>query len=823
MCSEKRLTAAILLALLCTHAIAAPPPKAPARPVAKAPVRPASPAVDTVAILHQGVSALQQGQKAKAEQLFKQALAKMGPADPNLIIPYQALSRIYYEQQQYQQALTYAQKYLPHAVKRHGASSVGEADVHYLIALIQSGLNDRAAAEASYKRAIAIYELPQNAGRQSFDYSAALHNLGVMAAQNKQYEAAIPFYQKALSVQPPGQQKESALILENLGAAYQNQNKPEEAANYYQQALALYEKSVGSDAPETKRTAFRLANIRGSMTATATGTPAENTTSTPVASNSNRYDGRFYEAGKKAYNEEKNYAEAAIQFKLALEQALKFYPNEKSFIAMLQAALGKALYFSESDEAAEPYLEQALAYQSKNTAANDADLLNTHTFLGLAYNRKAEYPLAEKHFQYVIAHTAKESSEYRTTLPILAENLCHQGRFDEARNLYQQALAYYQQQATPDAQQVKTIQYQLALLEKMFRSRAQGLEQYFNYSVNGLHRWNDENESIRILVTSGQSLTGWNGQQQALVQKAFQEWQNALGSQVKFQFTSDPDKTDVVVYWTDKPISETDVDAQVGIHKLESMRGFFTKSDIVLVLAKNGKPRSEQDIYATALHEIGHMLGLSHSVNLADIMAEVGNYSHSGKAWPTLSARDIQAARTLYQQKPSVTNPKHITLAEYRQFNAIATEGITALQRHNYGEALRTFKEARSVYTGDPFINFYCGLSAFQKGEYKEARDIFEDLVMPESATKAFSVDSQLGLIYVELGHKYNKWGKKNKAISAEFYEKGVHHLGIALRSPELTPNQRDYFLTKYHEGQRRQRPEPVIYFDTRFPSGRFF
>lgn len=57
----------------------------------------------------------------------------------------------------------------------------------------------------------------------------------------------------------------------------------------------------------------------------------------------------------------------------------------------------------------------------------------------------------------------------------------------------------------------------------------------------------------------------------------------------------------------------------------------------------------DTDIYTVALHEIGHVLGLSHSDNPADVMYP---YYHRGMA---LSANDIAAARELYQPPASQT------------------------------------------------------------------------------------------------------------------------------------------------------------------------
>jgi tetratricopeptide (TPR) repeat protein len=790
----------LLTAFTCDLAQAAVPPPQKSAP---APTRQIAPVSQAIPLLEKGVAANEQRNFSQAEQYFKQALSEMGPADPNNLAAFSGLAASFYNRKLYPQALFWARKSHPLFVKRYGANSLQDADSLYLIATLCYLQKNFAEAENTYQHAISIYERLAQAGRDSSNHVFALHNLGVIKSEKGEHEAAIAAYQKALTVKAQRHDADTGALLENIGISYQHLQRPDEAVGYFQRALDAYGKVKGVDSPEVKRIYFTLANIRPSVV------PASQN-----AEFSSQYNGQYYKAGKKAYNADKDYDEAARQFKLALEQALRFYPDEHAFVASLQTALGQALYMSGGEEAPEPYLEKALAYYNQqHFAESDPKIINLHTFLGFAYQRRAEYELAEKHFQQVLDHAPRGTDAYFVIVARQAEVLCHEGRFEEGRALYNQALVYYRQSPAAHERAIKGIEYHLALLDKMFQSSSQGLAQYFEYSVNGLRRWNDG--QVQVVINSGQALNGWHDEYPELVRRAFREWQAALGDQLRFEFTDDPEKSDVIVSWADKPISESQLDAKVGIYRQETVRGFFLKSEIALALSKDGKPRSRADIYAAALHEIGHMLGLSHSANLSDIMSEVGNYSYSNKDWPTLSARDVEAARTLYRQKPVISNPKGITLAEYQKFNQIATEGTKLLKANKYREAFKALEAARSLYADDPYINFYCGLSAFQKGDYKEARKIFESAPMPE-ATSVFSVDKQLGLIYIELGHHYNGWGKKNREIAAEFYDKGVQHLKLALQQPNLPMEQQSYLLEKLKEGQMRKKPEP-LYYDNSF------
>jgi predicted Zn-dependent protease len=66
------------------------------------------------------------------------------------------------------------------------------------------------------------------------------------------------------------------------------------------------------------------------------------------------------------------------------------------------------------------------------------------------------------------------------------------------------------------------------------------------------------------------------------------------------------------------------------------------------------------EIYSTALHEVGHMLGISeHSQNVTDVMC-------SESLVPVISERDVRMLNLISASAPEVTNPTDMTLAQFR-------------------------------------------------------------------------------------------------------------------------------------------------------------
>lgn len=157
-----------------------------------------------------------------------------------------------------------------------------------------------------------------------------------------------------------------------------------------------------------------------------------------------------------------------------------------------------------------------------------------------------------------------------------------------------------------------------------------------------LPRWPQarDGRAVLVWVQPATSIRGWHPSLVADARAAFDAWGRAVP--LRFAFTNDSLAADVRVRWTPR----LDRDRQVGHNRLEyTTAGDVVRAEVTLVVHdERGEPLPPDVRTLTALHEVGHALGLGHSPHAADAMAP----RHAAAAAPVLSAADVATALLLY-------------------------------------------------------------------------------------------------------------------------------------------------------------------------------
>ncbi len=130
-------------------------------------------------------------------------------------------------------------------------------------------------------------------------------------------------------------------------------------------------------------------------------------------------------------------------------------------------------------------------------------------------------------------------------------------------------------------------------------------------------RWpNRVGKPLRVWVQPAAHLDGWDPAYVGIVQGAFTEW-SSVGIPVPFVFSTDSVRSDIHVTWRERfnePIS--------GKTRWARDDGWWIiEGNITLALHHHqGDPLGASAVKAIALHEVGHLLGLDHTADIANIM-----------------------------------------------------------------------------------------------------------------------------------------------------------------------------------------------------------
>ena len=155
-------------------------------------------------------------------------------------------------------------------------------------------------------------------------------------------------------------------------------------------------------------------------------------------------------------------------------------------------------------------------------------------------------------------------------------------------------------------------------------------------------RWAERmDDPIRVWIASGDSVPGFRPSFATAVREAFVSWEQS-GVPVRFVFVDSADSAEVRIDWTDRLPERRAGTAQWW----KDSQGWLTKASIVLAMQlSDDGPANDTSMHRMALHEIGHLLGLEHSLDAGDIMASWVNANE-------LSARDRATVRLLYTLQP---------------------------------------------------------------------------------------------------------------------------------------------------------------------------
>jgi predicted Zn-dependent protease len=159
---------------------------------------------------------------------------------------------------------------------------------------------------------------------------------------------------------------------------------------------------------------------------------------------------------------------------------------------------------------------------------------------------------------------------------------------------------------------------------------------------SSLARWPDRRDApLRVWVADGATIANWDASFPQRVRDAFSTWER-VGIPMRFVFAVDSTDADIHVGWVDH------FDAPISGKTLWSRdrHWWIVGGNITLALHHNqGEPLDGSAVYAIALHEVGHLLGLDHTADPSNIMTAKVRVRE-------LSDADRATVRLLYSLPP---------------------------------------------------------------------------------------------------------------------------------------------------------------------------
>lgn len=215
-------------------------------------------------------------------------------------------------------------------------------------------------------------------------------------------------------------------------------------------------------------------------------------------------------------------------------------------------------------------------------------------------------------------------------------------------------------------------------------SAAEAQNDYYAFAIaEGTSRWMPSKLPLKVFIPTDEScksIVNWRPEFNTALREAFNEWQNASGDLVRFDYVTKPADADIEVSWTDNPgaVKRPSEGGEARV-QFDVVNGIRHSTIILLTKMPDATDNivPVSTIKYAALHEIGHSLGiLGHSPDPHDVM--FCSIPASIEDWH-VTARDGNTLARIYKQGGETINKN--------------TQGVDLATAGQFAEAAKKFEE----------------------------------------------------------------------------------------------------------------------------------
>lgn len=286
----------------------------------------------------------------------------------------------------------------------------------------------------------------------------------------------------------------------------------------------------------------------------------------------------------------------------------------------------------------------------------------------------------------------------------------------------------------------------------------------------------------------------------SIVKSAFDVYNANFAGMISFNYVDNPNTAQITVTFPSRLERADEEQFVAGLTNNFSSGHDIQSSTIKLLTQKDGIKFSSAFVYNTALHEIGHALGINgHSDNRADVMYPETQAS----TMMTLSSRDMATLKIMYSKNAELINQNSATASSdklqealrYTQqapnkTNAWINLGNVYYDLKMLPEALEAYKEALKIDPSDS--NIYASMAEcyYSSKKYETSAQFYE--YAKERTYDPVAIENYEAMIALS-------------KLSGQKYQE-AYNLYVAL--VDKYPNKKEYFINYLYLCTYLKKPE---------------